>query len=302
MMFRVSFLLLFWTCLTSWETDYASALQKAQKEDRPLLVAVLGSDWCPWSKKFADEVLGQKEFLEAIEGSMAAVRLEYSEQPELREKLRIEHVPTLVVMNAAGEEIARFGYLPFTPRECASHLVKAVEAHKRLSCASIVALSAEGLRQAYEEASSHHLNALKDKFLQAGLEKDRGSYFKIRAYAQTAKSDRKKAKKIRQEILSNDPDNRQGSQLEIALADFQHLAEEEAELQKTIRPLKRYLKGFGKQDSANAWRVHMILAQYLFTHGKVADALKHGKEGLAKAPEEAKEDVRQTLSYFGAAQ
>src|SRR5690242_15373956 len=102
MIFRVSFLLIFWIGLTAWEVDFALAEQKAQKEGRPLLVAVLGSDWCPWSKKFADEVLNQKEFEEGLGEDLIAVRFEYSDQPQLREKLKIEQVPSLVLLTSSG--------------------------------------------------------------------------------------------------------------------------------------------------------------------------------------------------------
>jgi len=42
-----------------FERDYKTALEKAKKEDKPLLM-VLGSAYCPWCRKFERQTLSSK--------------------------------------------------------------------------------------------------------------------------------------------------------------------------------------------------------------------------------------------------
>ena len=44
---------------TGFERDYKTALQKAKKEDK-LLMMVLGADYCPWCRKFERNTLASK--------------------------------------------------------------------------------------------------------------------------------------------------------------------------------------------------------------------------------------------------
>jgi len=300
-MIRALFFLVF--CVTAptwadWKTDYAAAKAEARAESRPLLVAFLGSDWCPWSKKFSEEVLFQEAFQQAIGSRFVSVRLEYFKEKELRELLKVEQVPALVLISAEGDEMARFGYLPFAPAECANYLSQAAEAYQRLSKASLMEMGVDGLKEAYEVAATHHLDDLRERILQAGLEKDASPHFKMIQYAKLAKQEPKKARKLRREIVKADPDNECGAQRDLAVIEFQTLADSGASLYKTVRPLKKYLKDFGAEDKEHAWSIRMILAQYYFTHGKSGDAFKQASRALRDAPENARDQIRETVRHF----
>lgn len=45
-----------------WETDLATALEKATAQGRPVLADFSGSDWCIWCQRLDEQVFAQEEF------------------------------------------------------------------------------------------------------------------------------------------------------------------------------------------------------------------------------------------------
>ncbi len=73
---------------------------------------------------------------------------------------------------------------------------------------------------------------------------------------------RKKLKKIKEEILKADPENREGAQLKLALYKFEYLMEKEAPSEQALKPLKKYLKHFGSSDPEGAKNIELLITRY----------------------------------------
>lgn len=55
-----------------FERDYKTALEKAKKQDKPLMM-VLGADYCPWCRKFERKTLSSKSVNEYINKELVAL-------------------------------------------------------------------------------------------------------------------------------------------------------------------------------------------------------------------------------------
>lgn len=107
---------------TEWLTDVPAALAKAKAENKNALLFFTGSDWCGWCKKLKREVFGQPEFLTYAQTNFVLVELDFPkaipQTPELQaanaalaEKFEITGYPTVIILDADGNKLARGGYL-----------------------------------------------------------------------------------------------------------------------------------------------------------------------------------------------
>jgi protein disulfide-isomerase len=109
---------------SAWLTDYKKAQEEAKAGNKFLLLNFTGSDWCGWCKKFDKEILLQPQFKDFARDNLVVVELDFPrakpQTPELRkqnmELMRQYDVvgfPTIVVLNANGQELWRYpGYFP----------------------------------------------------------------------------------------------------------------------------------------------------------------------------------------------
>lgn len=278
--------------------EYQKLQAEAELKNTPLMIVFLGSDWCPWSKKISDEILSQQEFRKKIGQQFLFLSIEYSEQNPLVEQFHIKELPTLVLLSPLGEEIARFGYLPFSPSDYADRLQHSFTAYQKISMMPLAQMGVEGLKEAYVIAQVHHLQKFQKEILDLGLQKEGNHYFKMIQYEQMAAREPKKARQLKKEILKKDPKNQQGSHRELAVIEFRRLAESEASLAKVVQPLKKYLKEFGSKDKEYAWRLRMVLAQYYFGRGKIADAIKHANRALKESPKQQRQEIMETIDSY----
>jgi len=308
-MLRTLSLLLICVKVFAWTPDYNQALETARLEQKPLLVAFVGPNWCPWSDKIFEDVLTKPEFINALKESVLFVRVDFpysgarQESEALKEKYHIRQLPTLVLVSPQEEEIAKVGYLPLKAPEFAIHIERILHGYqklvKKMDQSDVLQMPVEELRHLYRESCTYHLAKYTEILLSAGLAKDPGSFFLLEKYSELIKTQPKKAKAVREEIETRDPENKEGAHLQLAIFDFQARAETSDNIDKVLKPLKKYLKEFGLQDRENVWRVHMMIAQYLFhKHEKKEDVIKHAQASIESAPEEAKGELTEFLTYM----
>jgi thioredoxin-related protein len=107
---------------TPWNTDFAAASAQARKEDRAILLNFTGSDWCVWCHRLRDEVFVQPAFLDFAAAQLVLVEVDFPQrQPlpdtlaaqnqELDERFGVTGYPTIILLNSAGSEIGRLGYM-----------------------------------------------------------------------------------------------------------------------------------------------------------------------------------------------
>jgi len=106
-----------------WFTDFATAQSASQADDKPMLVLFTGSDWCHWCVKLDKEILEDPNY---AKNGGDAYRHVYIDSPrysrlspeqekanaKLREVYDIQGYPTVLILDAQGNELAEAGYVP----------------------------------------------------------------------------------------------------------------------------------------------------------------------------------------------
>ena len=116
-----------------WGTNFAAAKEAAAERGVPILVDFTGSDWCGWCIRLKEEVFKQDAFVEYAKENLVLLKLDFPMRTELpadlreqnealRERFRIRGFPTILLLNADGEELARTGYRPGGPEAYIEHL------------------------------------------------------------------------------------------------------------------------------------------------------------------------------------
>ena len=128
---------------TVWQTKFEDAKTKAKSDNKLLLVDFTGSDWCGWCIKLKQEVFDQEAFLKEAPQRFVLVELDFPRTKQLPEELKTQNdqlaqqfqvsgFPTILVLDAEGQLIARTGYRPGGPEEYLKHLTEFVTAHETI--------------------------------------------------------------------------------------------------------------------------------------------------------------------------
>lgn len=302
-----------------WMEDYAKACKIAQDEGKPLLLAFVGSDWCPWSQKLAREILGSSVFLDAIKENTVLVWVDFPEYVSLSEGTKsqnmalknsfdVQELPTLVLANPTGKEIAKFGYVPLAPQEMAEQLNTALASYAQLknemSSSRFANMAIEEVELLYKKAVDLGREEEKKALLAAGLKADKGVFFLMRQYEQLlehAKIKDPQVQRLRRQIMQKDPGNHKEAHLELAIVEFQALSKNlksKDNPEKAVVPLIEYVRNFGVKDMKNNWRVEMMIAQFFYSKNRLQEAVAHAKNSYEFAPEECRVEVGQTLDFL----
>jgi len=108
-----------------WFDNIQKALDKAKKENKPVMALFTGSDWCPPCQKLEKNILLQPAFKDFAEKHLVLLFLDYPREAELSadvkrqnddlaKKFSIEGYPTVIVLSPDGHKAAwtHVGYAP----------------------------------------------------------------------------------------------------------------------------------------------------------------------------------------------
>lgn len=270
-----------------------------------MLIAFLGASDCPWSEKLETEVLNNKEFASSIISDLVIFKVHAGKDTKLKEKYEIREYPFLVLIAGSGEQIARIHYLPLSSKDLGAYLKELLFDFQLIKMSIenryLNEMPFEQLKVLYQKAERLENEGFKAALLEKGLQRDLGGFFLMKHYISLIEKGTMhdfKVLKLRHKILGRDPKNEHGTHLKVALAEFEALMKKSKKVHRTIRPLLNYTHEFGKKDKENLWKVEMMIAEYLFTHSEVEEALLHAELSYAAAPETAQGDVARSVSYF----
>lgn len=301
--------------LLYWTDHFEKGLQFAKETDKAVLVAFVGTDWCPWSQKLEKEILTAPAFLKAVKEQFVLVWLDFPgdgifedqkklENEHIRQRYDVQQLPMLILVDSNGELISKCGYLPLAPQEFAQRTCNLLNDYALVKDHGSSNISFEALKDLYLKAKKLDNSQLKDLLLKSGVQQGKGAFFLLEKYAsmiQKGKIKTSDLRAIRSQILQADPEDCEKTRLKLALLDFQRRAEapiKNKDTKKTLRPLMSYLKKFGTQDKENQWKVQLMIAQHLFRKGEVGEAIHHAETAFHSAPDENKKDVEPTLIYL----
>ena len=110
----------------TWMTDFEAAQSRAKINNKPILLAFMGSDWCGWCKKLDKEVFSTPEFQKWAADNVITVLADFPatkklppetarQNEKLRDMYNIAGYPTVLLLKYDGTVIAKTGYLPGGP-------------------------------------------------------------------------------------------------------------------------------------------------------------------------------------------
>ena len=113
-------------------------MKAAKERNVPILADFSGSDWCGWCIKLDKEVFAKEEFKVFADKNLVrfladfpahkklATELE-AQNKGLSEKYKIQGFPTVLLLSADGDILARTGYRRGGPEAYVAHLKELIE-------------------------------------------------------------------------------------------------------------------------------------------------------------------------------
>lgn len=300
--------------LDKWLDDFVEAKKIAKGQNKRLLIAFLGPNWCSWSDKLEEDILGTQLFTDSLKKEVVFVKVEIPADFEesdfvgkdLKTQYGINECPTLVLAESSGNAIAKLDYLPVQNRDFIHYIQQTLSDYRRISQMDkkeLKHLKVDELQYLYAHAGRFADETFKHALLKQGLKVDRGSYFLLEEYGEMLSKGNYEANqlnRVRHKILIRDPENMHGCLRKLAVLDFEAMVNQKNQqrVAEVVRPLIDYLSRYGETDTENAWQLEMKIAKYCFTKDHIQDALKHAQASLAKAPESAKKDISQSIEFL----
>jgi protein disulfide-isomerase len=107
---------------SSWTTSLKTATAQARKTGKPILIDFTGSDWCPWCMKLHAEVFDTPAFATWAADNVVLLECDFpngrqppadikAQNAELAQKFNVSGYPTVVFIDADGNELGRTGYI-----------------------------------------------------------------------------------------------------------------------------------------------------------------------------------------------
>jgi thioredoxin-related protein len=131
-----------------WSTDFEQAKKIAAEKKLPILMDFSGSDWCTWCQRLDAEVFAQKAFKDYAKESLVLFIADFPMRAKQADELRKQNLklqsnyrvagyPTVVLVNAQGEETARSGYRKGGAEAYVVHLKELLAAKKEAEPATV---------------------------------------------------------------------------------------------------------------------------------------------------------------------
>ena len=86
------------TNLIPWEKDLKSAVLKAQKEEKPLLIR-FEADWCTFCKKMEQDTFNNRKVATKIKSSFIPVVVNADKNPDVMKALGVKALPTTIILS-----------------------------------------------------------------------------------------------------------------------------------------------------------------------------------------------------------
>ena len=118
-----------------WLTDFEAAKKSAAEKKRPILIDFSGSDWCGWCIKLDKEVFSKKDFKQYAEDNLVLFLADFprskkqssavkKQNQELAQQYGIRGYPTILLLDANGNVLAKTGYQRGGAKAYVLHLQK----------------------------------------------------------------------------------------------------------------------------------------------------------------------------------
>jgi protein disulfide-isomerase len=117
------------TSSAEWLDSFEEAMQMSASSGKPVLANFTGSDWCVWCQRLDEEVFAHPKFADWASENVVLLKLDYpvrlgrqseklkSQNAELKDRYGVDSYPTVLLIDASGNELGRTGYVKGGPDE-----------------------------------------------------------------------------------------------------------------------------------------------------------------------------------------
>lgn len=245
----------------------------------PRVVAIFGESSCPWSQPLQENIWESPLFQAVLEKSGIGREIRKASGTETE-------TPVLILLSSKGSEIGRIGYLVVPPEkygELFNEMLQIEEISHHFD-----QLAVDQLLILYRKCRLLNMHLCEEKILNAGLLLDPGVDFLIEKYTKICKDHPRKAHKVKEEIRSRRPDA-PSVEWQLAVTTFRAHQDKGKDIKEIARPLEKYLRRYGHQDSDSRWRCHLILGEFYKEKNQVDKAQHHIQQAIVDAPPELKQ-------------
>jgi len=100
-----------------WLSDWEAAKARAKAENKPILINLIGSDWCGWCIKIEKDVFSQAAFKDYATANLVLMEVDFPRQKQLPAALRKQNAalkksylnggyPTVYLLDAEGKKLS----------------------------------------------------------------------------------------------------------------------------------------------------------------------------------------------------
>ncbi len=86
----------------SWETDMNKAVERAEKENKVIMLFFTGSDWCGWCVRLQNEVFRQADFKSWAQEKVVLVELDFPRKTPQSEAIKNQNVTLSQMFEVKG--------------------------------------------------------------------------------------------------------------------------------------------------------------------------------------------------------
>ena len=113
-----------------WFTNVSEAIEESKVSGKPIFAFFTGKEWCSWCKKLEQQVLSKEGFISYAKENLVLLELDFprgkrnlpQKQIELARKFNIKGYPTVILMDASTNKIAKTGYEAMSPEQYVDHV------------------------------------------------------------------------------------------------------------------------------------------------------------------------------------
>ncbi|MNJ96804.1 Thioredoxin [compost metagenome] len=140
-------------------TNNLKAALALAKKDNKLVFVDFGAPWCPSCVRMETEVFGEKVFADATKDLVkVAIDVDKADNKSLSKQYNIKAIPTVIVMNAQGEELYRL--LDYKPAEAVASSLQQALKTSMIPLAELTKKATAGDKVAQKALGERSYNAL----------------------------------------------------------------------------------------------------------------------------------------------
>ncbi|MCG8585767.1 MAG: thioredoxin family protein, partial [Pirellulales bacterium] len=273
-----------------WKQDFEQAKRKARRENKSILVAFCGSDWCGYSMRMAYEIFLKPEFRSQADRQYVLVFVDQPRGAEAKRKVKsasrnarlaqtlsIDATPTILLADSGGQVYARTGY---TSGGVPSFM-------RTISGLSSLRSTRDQLFAAVDRATACAKIPPAIRAMEWLAEQKLLPYYQPKMSQWLADAQR------------FDPTNQKGQELLFAMvwttrAGHAIEGKQKSQIERVVRELDQWENRYDYRDKNMGGRIHLLAAIALVSIDKPDQAIEHLEQGLAYQPTDP--EVRQRLA------